>query len=84
MKRTAPLRLREQAHDRLQRGRLAGAVAAHQRHHLAAADLEASTSKRICAAPYQAFRARRTVQHRVSRLTARRSAAFSKVLPVPK
>ena len=41
-KRTVPVRRAISAHERLHRGRLAGAVAAHQRDHLAAADVEAT------------------------------------------
>ena len=45
LKRTRPCALADQAHDRLHGRRLAGAVAAHQRHHLAAADLEGKVVK---------------------------------------
>ena len=47
--------LADHAHDRLQRRRLAGAVAAEQRHHLAAATTK-STPCRMCDSPYQACR----------------------------
>ena len=39
-KRTEPVRLRDDAHDRFQRRGLAGAVAAEQRHHLARLHVE--------------------------------------------
>ena len=47
----APPRSADQAHDGLQRGGLAGAVAAHQRDDLAAPQRRASTPNSTCAGP---------------------------------
>ena len=72
--------LRDQRHQRLQRRRFAGAVTAHQRHHLAAANVEREVEQNLCGAVPRLERAH--FEHR--RTHGRASAWGLNVRPVPR
>ena len=79
-----PAAPRQQRHQRLQGGGLAGAVAAHQRDHFAAADLkrEVEQDARRAVPGVEAF----DLQHGVGYVCAAAASwpALAKVLPVPR
>src|SRR4029453_15776035 len=79
--RDAALALDQHAHQRLQGGRLAGAVAAHQRDDLAAVDLQGHVEQDVRGTVPDVQPAglqKSGVAHAVT------TAFFSKVLPLPK